>query len=811
VEGIVFKNYIKTALRNFLKHKGFSFINIFGLAIGVACCLLIVLFVLDEVSYDQYHERADQIYRVGIRGFINNTLFRGVVTPSPMAQTLVNEYPEVTAATRLRNFGFPVFRYEDKVFSEEKVFWVDQSFFDVFTVPFIKGDPKTALAQPNTIVLTRSMALKYFGDENAVGKSLNADKRRDYLVTGVVEDVPRNSHFHYDFLASLVTYEDSRSPIWVSNNYHTYLVLQEGTSPEVFKAKLAELVKKYVGPQIQAAAGITLEQFFESGGEWSYFIQPLAAIHLHSHLDYELEPNGDIAYVYIFSIIAIGILLVACINFVNLATARATNRAREVGIRKTVGSSRGQLIRQFLSETTIMSFFAVLLALMAIQFLLPFFNNITGKELAVPYFQNVLTIPFLLGLVLFIGILAGTYPAFFLASFDPAVVLKKDIGGRSKKSSMRNVLVVFQFTVSIILIIGTVIVSQQLRYIQNRNLGFNKEQIVIIKKTDDLGNQISAFRQELLKNPNVINATNTSNLIGNEFGNSAHKMAGTTGEETHLLWTYYTDPYFVKTYQIEMAAGRYYEEGRQADQQSAVINEAAVKDLGITDPVGKQIVLMGNTPDRSQTYTIIGVMKNFNFSSLHHLINPLIVYLFRPEGGGRFVSVRAQSENIKETMAFLENTWRKFASNQAFEYEFFDDHFARLYQSEQRTGKIFFSFSLLAIIIASLGLFGLATFVAEQRTKEIGIRKVLGATETGIIFLLSKQFTKWIVLSNFFAWPIAYYFMNKWLQRFAYQTSISVWSFFLAFVVVLFLALLTVSYQTVRAARSNPVELLRYE
>ena len=807
----MFKNYVKIALRNFLKHKGFSFINIFGLAIGVACCLLIVLYVLDEVSYDQYHEKADQIYRVGIRGFVNNNLFHGVVTCAPMAKALVNEFPEVTAATRLRNFGFPVFRYKDKVFSEEKVFWVDQAFLDVFTVPFIKGDPKTALAQPNTIVLTRSMALKYFGDEDPVGKSLNADKRRDYLVTGVVQDVPHNSHFHYDFLASLVTYDDSESPIWVSNNYYTYLVLQEGASSEAFEAKLAALVKKYVGPQIQAAVGITLEQFFASGGDWSYFIQPLTGIHLHSHLDYELEPNGDIAYVYIFSIIAIGILLVACINFVNLATARAANRAREVGIRKTVGSNRGQLIRQFLSETTIMSFFAVLLALLAVQLLLPLFNNITGKELAVPYIQNVLTIPLLLGLVLFIGILAGTYPAFFLASFDPVVVLKTEMSGRSKKSNMRNVLVLFQFTVSIVLIVGTVIVSRQLKYIQNRNLGFNKEQVVIVKKTDDIGNQVPAFRQELLKNPKVINATNTNNLIGNEFGNSAYKLAGATGEETHLLWTYTTDPHFVETYQIEMAAGRYYKEERQADQQSAVINEAAVKDLGLTDPVGKQIVAIGPTPDRSLTFTIIGVMKNFHFKSLHHQIGPLIVHLYGPEGRGRYVSVRIHSENIRETMTFLEHTWRKFAANQAFEYEFFDDHFARIYQAEERTGQIFFSFSLLAIFIAILGLFGLAAFVAEQRTKEIGIRKVLGATEVGIIFLLSKQFTKWVVLSNLFAWPIAYHFMTKWLQRFAYQASISVWSFLFAFIVVLFLALLTVSYQTVKAARSNPVELLRYE
>ena len=807
----MFKNYVKIALRNFLKHKGFSFINIFGLAIGVACCVLIVLYVLDEVSYDQHHEKADQIYRVGIRGFVNNNLFHGVVTPAPMAQALVNEFPEVTAATRLQSPGFPVFRYGDKVFSEEKVFWVDQAFFDVFTVPFIKGDPKTALAQPETIVLTRSMALKYFGDEDPMGKSLNADKRRDYLVTGVVEDVPHNSHFHYDFLASLITYDGSRSPIWVSNNYYTYLVLQEGTSSEAFEAKLAGLVTKYVGPQIQKAAGITLEQFFASGGEWSYFIQPLTGIHLHSHLDYELEPNGDIAYVYIFSIIALGILLVACINFVNLATARAANRAREVGIRKTVGSSRGQLIRQFLSETTIMSFFAVLLALLAVQLLLPFFNNITGKELAVPYVQNVFTIPFLLGLVLFIGLLAGTYPAFFLASFDPAVVLKTEMSGRSKKSSMRNVLVVFQFTVSIVLIVGTVIVSRQLGFIQNRNLGFNKEQIVIVKKTDDIGNQVPVFRQELLKNTKVINATNINNLIGSDFGNSAYKLAGATGEEIHLLDTYYTDPYFVETYQVEMAAGRFYEEGRQADQQSAVINEAAVKDLGLTDPVGKQIVAIAPNPDQSLTFTIIGVMKNFHFKSLHHQIGPLIIHVYGPEGRGRYVSVRIHSENIRETMTFLENTWRKFASNQAFEYEFFDDHFARIYQAEERTGQIFFSFSLLAIIIASLGLFGLAAFVAGQRTKEIGIRKVLGATEVGIVFLLSKQFTKWVVLSNLFAWPIAYYFMTKWLQRFAYQTSISVWSFLFAFIIVLFLALFTVSYQTVKAARSNPVELLRYE
>ncbi|KPJ69981.1 hypothetical protein AMJ44_01485 [candidate division WOR-1 bacterium DG_54_3] len=805
----MFKNYLKIAIRNFFKHKGFSFINVFGLAIGVACCLMIVLYVFDEISYDRYHEKADQIYRVGIDGFVNNMAFHGVITCAPMAQTLVREFPEVTAATRLRNFGFPVFRYENKVFSEERVFWVDQSFFDVFTVSFIKGDPNTALAEPNTIVLTRSMALKYFGHEDPLGKSLNADQRRDYLITGVVEDVPHNSHFHFDFLASLSTYDDSRSPIWISNNYYTYFLLRMDASPEAFEAKLAELVKKYVGPQIQVAAGITMEQFYESGGQWGYFIQPLTDIHLHSHLEFEIEPNGDIAYVYIFSIIAIGILLVAGINFVNLATARSVNRAREVAIRKTVGSRRPQLIRQFLAETTLMSFIAVLLALIAVQILLPSFNTITGKDLAIPYVQNMYTIPSLLGVVLFIGILAGIYPAFFLASFDPAIVLKSETVGRTRKSNLRNVLVVFQFTVSIVLIVGTFIVNRQLRYIQNKNLGFNKDQIIVVKKTDDIGNQIQTFRQELIKNAKVINATNTGRLIGETFGNSAFKLAGASGEETHLLWTYFTDPHFADTYQIEMAAGRYFEEGRETDQQAVILNETALKELGLIDPIGKQIDAL--RPTRSQAFTIIGIMKDFHFESLHFQIRPLIVGLWPPNNRGRYVSVRVHSEGIRETLAFLENTWRKFAGNQAFEYEFFDDHFAQIYQAEERTSQIFFAFSFLAIIIASLGLLGLAAFIAEQRTKEIGIRKVLGATESKIILLLSKQFTKWVILSNFFAWPIAYYFMHRWLQRFAFQPGISVWSFLLASLVVFFIALLTVSYQTIKAARSNPVDLLRYE
>jgi len=469
------------------------------------------------------------------------------------------------------------------------------------------------------------------------------------------------------------------------------------------------------------------------------------------------------------------------------------------------------LIRQFLAETIILSFAAVLIALIFIQFVLPIFNNITGKELAVPYFENVLTIPALLGVVLFIGILAGLYPALFLSAFDPAVVLKSETFGKTRKSGFRNALVVFQFTVSIVLIVGTFIVNRQLKYIQNKNLGFNKDQIVVVKKTDDLGNQIQTFRQELLKNPRILNASNTQRLIGESFGNSAFKMAGETGEETHLLWTFFSDSHFVDTYEIEMAAGRYFEEGRQADQQAVVINETAVKELGLDDPVGKQIIALGNTEAQGQAFTIIGVMKDFHFQSLHFKIQSLIAAPYGPDNGGRYVSVRINSEGIQETLASLESTWQRFAGDQAFEYEFFDDHFAEIYNAEERTGHIFSVFSLLAVIIASLGLFGLAAFTSEQRTKEIGIRKVLGATEFGIIFLLSRQFTKWVILSNLIAWPIAYYFMIQWIQRFAFRPPISLWSFLFASVIVLIIALFTVSYQTIKAARSSPVKLLRYE
>lgn len=809
----MFKNYMKIAFRNLTRQKGYSFINIAGLAIGVSCCILILLYVVDELSFDRYHGKAERIYRVGVKGIVGNHEFNQVITAAPMAEALVREYPEVIEATRFATFGYPVVRYKDKVFSEEKFYWGDSTFFEVFTIPFLKGDPKTALTRPETVVITRAMAEKYFGDEDPMGKLLNTDNRRDYLVTGVIEDIPHNSHFHFDFLASLETYQSSREQIWLSHNYYTYIVLREGASAEELQPGLTELARKYVGPQLQEAAGISYDQMVESGGAFGYFLQPLTDIHLHSDLDYEVEPNGNATYVYIFSVIAFAILLIACINFMNLATARSANRAKEVGIRKTVGSTRQQLVRQFLAETIFMAVLAIVLALFLVEFFLPLFNNLSGKNLELHYFDNFVTIPALLGLGLFVGLLAGSYPAFFLAAFRPVSVLKgsglQSINGRSPL--LRSGLVIFQFSISVILFIGTFVVYDQLSYIQNKKLGFNKEQIVVVEKTDDLFERITPFMNELRQHANVISVSNMSTLPGKNFGSTAFRLAGTSGEQTHILWTMRSDYDFAKTYEIEMLEGRFFSRDWGTDSSALLLNETAVNALGLTDAVGKELVQLGRSPDESETYKIIGVMKDFHFESLHQKIRPMTIRLFEANDRGRYVSVRVRPDDIRNTLAFLDKTWRKYAHDQAFEYVFFDQEFARLYEAEQRTSKILTVFSVLAIVIACLGLFGLASFITEHRTKEIGIRKVLGASVANVVLLLSKQFTKWVLFASLISWPIAYLVMKKWLDNFAYRTDIHVGVFALAALAALVIALITVSFQTIKAALANPVESLRYE
>jgi putative ABC transport system permease protein len=803
-------NYLKITIRNVVRNKTYSFINIAGLAIGIACCILILLFINDELNYDKFHKNYENIYRACLDSRIGNSELNAAVSPAPMAEALVKDFPQVLAATKFTGFGSTALRYNDIVYNEENYFWTDSTIFDVLTFEFVKGDAKNALNQPNTVVITEKMAEKYFGDEEPIGKLINSDNEVDILVTGVVKEFPANSHFHFDFLSSFVgQIEDNQ--FWFRNSFYTYFVLQDGIDPGDFESLMNNKFVEYTSPEIVQATGISMEDNIKQGFRYQFLIQSLTDIHLKSDFDYELEPNSDINYVYYFSIIALGILLIAIVNFMNLSTAKSSGRAKEVGIRKTLGSPFTQLVKQFLSESVLMSFIAVVLAVVFVYLMLPYFNSIAQKDLSFDLFTNPVVLLFLILLSVFIGILAGSYPAFFLASFNPVTVLSGKHKRGPKGSLLRSGLVIFQFSISIILILGTIIIYNQLQYIQSKNLGFNKEQVLIIHEADNIGTRVFSFIDELETNPDVTIASNSGNVMGSSFSSYTFRMADQPEQAALLIWTLFTDVDFAKTYQFKFKEGRYYSEDRVTDSTGIVVNEAAVKVLGIQgDPIGKEIIWIGGDYD-GQVARIIGVIEDFHFESFHTEIGPFVMNLWRAGDFGRYVSVRIAANNIPSTIEFIKEKWIKYAGQQAFEYTFLDEDFAKIHAGEQRTGKLFTTFSILAIFVACLGLFGLTAFAVERRIKEIGIRKVLGATVSGIVFLFSKDFLKLIVISNVVAWPLAYFFMNNWLEDFAYRIDISWWVFVLSGGIALLIALITISLQAIKAATANPVDSLKYE
>ncbi len=802
------KNYLKIALRNLRKHKGYTFINITGLAVGLACCLLIVLFVRDELSYDRYHDNADRIYRITLDALLGEQEIHGPISPAPMAQALVNDFPEVVQATRLFTFrDKTLVRYEDNRFVEERFFFGDSTFFEVFTFPFLQGDPETALVEPNTVVLTESTARKYFGQQNPIGQTLRVNERTDYEVTGVMADVPTNSHFHFDFLGSLGTLDNSRNPMWVSNNFRTYFLLADGHSPEALQAKFPAMVKNYAGPQVEQFLGITIDQFFASGGRFAFQIQALTDVHLHSQLDFEIEPNGDITYVYAFSIVAFLILLIACINFMNLATARSANRAKEVGVRKVLGSNRRQLTLQFLMESMLLSVIALGVALVLAAVLLPVFNSLSGKALQIDYLDGFM-LSGVIGLAVLVGLLAGSYPAFFLASFSIVNVLKGQGLVGMKSSGLRSGLVVFQFVISIALMIGTAMVYRQVDFIQNKRLGFDKEHVIVLERFNALGPQQQAFKQQIQQHPNVVAVAAANTLPGRSFGDTSFIPEGAPPEEILSLRLLYTDFDLLETLNLELVDGRFFSRDFATDSAAVVLNEAAVKELGWTEAVGKRLVSPSFNGEETEFITVVGVVKDFHFQSLREAIRPLGLFIGR---NLNYLAVRIQPGDISGTLAAFETQWKTFAPGQPFTYSFLDRDVDALYQADQRTGSLFGTFALLAIMIACLGLFGLAAFTAEQRTKEIGVRKVLGASVSGIVLLLSKEFTKLVALAFIVAAPLAYFATNRWLQDFAFQVAFSWWIFVIAGLAALAIAWLTVSYQSIRAALTNPVEALRYE
>ncbi|MGD2087075.1 MAG: ABC transporter permease [Candidatus Aminicenantes bacterium] len=807
---MMLKNYFKSALRNMARRKGYSLINITGLAIGMACCLLILMFVNDELNCDNYNENADRIYRINGSYRYGGRDFQFGTVSAPMAAALIDEFPEVEDAVRFRNKGSYIIKFEDKSFTERRVIFSDTTIFNVFTIPLRQGDPKTALREPYTIVLSKKTAGKYFGTENPLGKILKLDNDKDYKVTGVFTDIPHNSHFHFDIIASLASLEESRSPSWLQDNFFTYILLKPGASPKALEAKFPGLIKKYFAPEIEKFLGQSMETLITKGDvRVEFYLQPLLRIHLYSDLMSELEPNSDIRYVYIFSAIALFILAIASINFMNLSTARSASRAKEVGLRKVLGSVRRQLIGQFLVESLVMSIAAMVIALMLVNLALPYFNSLSGKELTTADNYNGVMVLSMLVITLLTGLLAGFYPAFFISAFHPISVLKGRLKSGVKSGSLRSILVVFQFTVSIILIIGTLVVMNQLNYIQNKKLGFDKDRVLILHYAYLLDQQAQTFKNEMLKYPQIKNAAVSSFLpVPSSRWGGAVSPEGKWDTETSTSVQHWTVDYdYISTLGMKLAAGRNFSKSNPTDTSAVIINQAAAKQFGWEKSLGKRLDRFFGEGE-TESYTVIGVVEDFHFESLRNTIAPVLLYLGHT---GNLISFRINTENIARTIDLLRDKWEQFLPGQPFEYSFMDERFDQVYQTEQRLGKIFGTFALLAIFVGCLGLFGLAAFISEQRTKEIGIRKVLGASIPSIIRLLSLEFVRLVGTATLIAWPLAYFIMNQWLREFAYKTSLSIWIFLAAGISAVTIALLTVGYQSVKTALTDPVKSIQYE
>ena len=800
------RNYLKIAWRNLKRNKVYSFINIFGLAVGMACCIVIMLFVQDELSYDRFNENSNRIYRITMKRTLpGGREFHSSVSYGVMGPNLVNDFPEVVSAVRIIMYRWFVIEYGDKRLTTDPVF-ADPSILDIFTFPLIRGDKNTALKDPTSVVVSQELAGKLFGDEDPMGKVItnySIDNKYDLIITGILKNIPYNSHFRFDFLTS-IEHLKSRSDERDSRlTGHTYLLLDNNADPRKLEEKLPDFALKYLGEQ--------------RASTWSYFLQPLTSIHLHSDLQLELRKNSNIATSYSLSAVAFLILLIACINYMNLSTARASRRSREVGLRRVVGASRFQLFRQFLGESLLFSFIALLIAVAMATFLLRFFNPLIGKHLSMNFKENMFLYVGLILLSLIVGFLSGSYPALFLSSIRPAEVLKGDL----KKGTlfgifMRKGLVVFQFAVSLVFIIGTIIIFLQLNFVRNKDLGFEKDNIIEIPifKDKALTQRSELIKGELSQYPNIQEVIVTTGSPGGYGGWAEQCIPEGYSEDNPVeMNVLRTGEDLFDFFRIDIVEGRDFSREITTDADSAIIiNEMAVKKLGWKFPVGKQIKgeEFVSKSNKTGLVTIIGVVKDFHNGPLHEEIKPSI-YTFSPEEHST-VYLRVRPENVQETIAFLEKKWRELPTHLMFFYRFMDDSLEIfLYRKDREVGKVFTFSSILAIVLACLGLFGLASFTAERRIKEIGIRKVLGASISNIVLLLSKDFSRLVLIANIIGWPIGYYVMHRWLQNFAYRIGISWWIFILAALVVFGITLLTISYQSLKAANTNPVDTLRYE
>ena len=804
------RNYIKTAYRTLIKNKGFTAINVLGLSVGLAACLLIIFYVVDELSYDRYNTKAGRIYRINEDLKLGNNSVLYAVCMPPLAKTLKSDFPEVEDAVRIKNAGTFHIKKNNETIIENRIAFADPSIFNVFTLPMISGVPAMALIEPNSVVLTESSAKKYFNSTDVVGKTLKVDDNKLLNITGVIKDIPTQSHFNFDFFISMSTFPDSKSDKWLRSDYNTYILFKKGTDPQKFEAKFPAFLVKYSSGEMQSDLHMSVDAFEKNGNFFRLNLTPLTDIHLHSARIGELGPNGTMQYIYIFSAIALFILVIACINFMNLSTASYSGRAREVGVRKVLGSPRKYLVFQFLTESVLVTLVSTIIAFTVALLLLPAFDQLSGKTLIINTQTLTWLLPLSFFIVILVGCIAGSYPAFFLSSFRPVNVLKGSLATGFKGSKLRSVLVVFQFFISIVLITGTLVVHSQLNFIRNKDLGYNRNQVLVIKQTYELGDQAKIFKQQVKQLPGVINATLTG-FTPTSMSRTMHifyKDASLEQSKAIFPQQWSVDEDYISTLGMKLTAGRNFSRQMSTDSTGLIINESAAKFLELKDPLNK--TLLSNEDGKREhvkPFHIIGVVKDFNFESMHQSIAPMILILNNDNGN---LSIKVSTTNLPALISAIKTKWEGLTPVH-FEYSFMDQDFDAIYRAEQRIGTIFMIFTILAILIACLGLFGLAAYAAEQRTKEIGIRKILGASVSAIVGTLSKDFIKLVFIAVAVATPVAWWAMNKWLQDFAYRINIQWWMLAIAGLAAVLIAVITISFQSIKAAIANPVKSLRSE
>jgi putative ABC transport system permease protein len=806
----MFDKLIKYSLRSFKRQRAYIIINILGLSIGISCSLLIALYVINEASYDQYNVKKDRIFRTILNGKIGGQEITTSSSPAIMGPTMVKEFPEIEDFLRMNGRGPTVIEYNNQTFTEDHIIEADSSFFNFFSIPVIKGDRQSLLNAPHKVVLSESTAKKIFGGENPIDKQvkIGSDTAR-YIVTGIMADIPQNSHFEANALTSFMTNSRSKDLTWMNNSFSTYFLLKPNSTYKTVDAKYPELLQKYVGPEIQKYTGISLNDFIAQGNKYRFYLQNLSDIHLDTSVQQDFKASVDPKYLKIFGSIAILIVLIAAINFMNLSTAQASRRAKEVGIKKVAGSTRSMLAFQFLSESFILSFIALIVAIIFIKLSLPYFNNLLGANLKLSLFASWIIIPLLILFSLFVGILAGSYPALFLSSFNPYEVLKGSAKNSMQNGSLRRVLVVFQFAVSILLIVGTMIMYRQIKYMLNKDLGFKKEQLIVINRAEALGKKMKSFKETVKNIPGVVNISSSTAIPGRTNNNNGYMMEGRK-DETFLMATSWVDYNFLDTYGMTLDSGRSFNESYTSDKDACIINESAYKNFKITN-IEKTRFMEPSDSGKLNYLPIIGVVKNFNFESLRNPISPYVLKFQNDNMLWGYITVRLSGQNYSKTISAIEDKWKEFVSNNPLQYYFLDADFELMYKQEKQNAQMAVIFSILAIFIAALGLFGLTSFTVEQRTKEIGVRKAMGSSVTGIYLVISREVFILVSVSALISWPLVYYWAGKWLENFYYKINVGFFTLVIGLAVALGIAVLTISYRIFIAARVNPAQSLKYE